>query len=68
MKTRYLRAENDRVCFNQSLRLTEPTVDDLAWRNNQLLLDWTYHVRTGYRSYAASPPQLSSGPLGGKNN
>ena len=26
MKTRYLRAENDRVCFNQSLKLMEIAV------------------------------------------
>jgi len=34
-------------------------------RNNQLLLDVTYHARTGFRRCGTSLPQLSSGPLGG---
>jgi hypothetical protein len=37
-------------------------------RNNQLLLDRTYHARTGFRRCGTSWPQLSSGPLGGKKN
>jgi hypothetical protein len=34
-------------------------------RNKQLLLDMTYHARTGFRRCGTSLPQLSSGPLGG---
>jgi len=42
---------------NQSLKLTEPAVDDFARANKQLLLDWTYHARTGYAAtrLAAAP-------------
>ena len=35
-------------------------------RNNQLLLEVTYHARTGFRRCGTSLPQLSSGPLGRK--
>jgi uncharacterized protein YdhG (YjbR/CyaY superfamily) len=38
----------------------------LLARNTQLLLDWTYHARTGFRRCGTSLPQLSSGPLGGE--
>ena len=37
-------------------------------RNNQLLSDMTYLARTGFRRCGTSWPQLSSGPLGRKNN
>jgi len=53
---------------NQSLKLTEIAIDDLHARKNQLLLDMTRHARNGYRRCGTSLPQLSSGPLGGKNN
>ena len=50
---------------NQSLKLTEPAVDDFAARNNRLAIVTGIAPR-GLNSVAAaaSLPQLSSGPLG----
>ena len=53
---------------NQSLKLTEPAVDDFAARLDRLVtIGLERLARTGYRRCGASPPQLSSGPLGGEN-
>ena len=49
---------------NQSLKLTEPAVDDFAARNNHSQSDRTCLARTGFRRCGTSSPQLSSGPLG----
>jgi len=53
---------------NQSLKLTEPAVDDFARAKQPATIGLTYHARNGYRRRGASPPQLSSGSLGGKKN
>ena len=50
---------------NQSLKLTEPAVDDLTRAKQPATFGHDLHARTGYRRCGASPPQLSSGPLGG---
>ena len=53
---------------NQSLKLTEPAVGDLTRAKQPATIGHGLrHARTGYRRCGASPPQLSSGPLGGKN-
>jgi len=52
---------------NQSLKLTEPAVDDLARAKQPVTIDRTYLARTGFRRCGTSLPQLSSGPLGGED-
>ena len=50
---------------NQSLKLTEPAVDDFARAKHPATVGRAYHARIGFRRYGTSLPQLSSGPLGG---
>ena len=54
---------------NQSLKLTEVAVDDFAARQyaeNDMIS--RYVNAMNYTKLACSPPQLSSGPLGGNGN
>jgi len=49
---------------NQSLKLTEPAVDDFARAKQPVTIGHDYLARTGFRRCGTSLPQLSSGPLG----
>ena len=53
---------------NQSLKLTEPAVDDFAARFRQFYNRTVMSARAyELHGLGCSPPQLSSGPLGGEN-
>ena len=52
---------------NQSLKLTEPAVDDLARAKQPATIGHDLSRADWIRRCGASPPQLSSGPLGGEN-
>ena len=53
---------------NHSLNLTEPAVDDFARAKKAVTVGLDWLARTGFRSCGASPPQVSSVPLGRRQN
>ena len=55
----------NRVLANQSLKITEPAVDDLTRAKQVYTIGQDIPARIGFGCCGASPPQLSSGPLGG---
>ena len=55
---------NSTVPPNQSLKLTEIAVDDLARAKQPVTIGQDLARATGFRRCGTSLPQLSSGPLG----
>ena len=53
---------------NQSLKLTEPAVDDLARAKQPATIGHDLPRADWLPGRRGSPPHLSSGPLGGYNN